>query len=390
MTIPGVSVLLSALPLPAAVVIPDPDPVPLPGPIGLLWFLLLLTVVLHFLLMNGLVGGTTMLLASHLRLRGAVGETAVHHRRLVQVLARALPAGLAFTITLGIAPLLFVQVLYGPLFFSSAVLMAWPWLILVGLVLVAYYAAYLHAYQHEAPGKLAGWLTALILVLVLTVAFLFTNALSLLQSPEAWHGLYARDRLGLIVYAVHEPRVWLRLLHFLFAPAALTGLAVALVAWARRRAAPSFAGWATRYGARWFVWGTLLQAGSGVLFLLGQPARVRESLLGATARDAVALGLAVVCAALAVLLLALAQQPTGPRLFFSAATIGITVLLMVFLRQRVRTLALAPHFRYDALAVQPQWGAIVLFALLLVAGLVLVGWMVWKFGRSPGSRAPSG
>jgi len=375
--------------LPAAVVIPEPDPIPLPGPVGLLWFLLLLTVVLHLFLMNGLVGGTTMLLASHLRLRRAKGQTASHHRRLVGILAHALPTVLAFTITLGIAPLLFVQVLYGQLFFSSAVLMAWPWLALVGLVLIAYYAAYLHAYQHEPLGKLAGWLTAMILLLVLTVAFLFTNSLSLMQAPESWRTLYAGNRFGLIVYALHEPRVWLRLLHFLFAPAALTGLAVALVAWVRGTRGEEFSEWASRYGVGWFIWATLLEGASGVLFLLTQPARVLESLLGGTTRDAVALGLAIACAALALLAVALFERPSGPRLAFSAGAIGVTVILMIFLRQRVRTLTLAPYFRYDALQVQPQWGAIALFGLLLVAGLGLVGWMVWTFGRSGGRRVPS-
>ncbi|HSB82237.1 MAG TPA: hypothetical protein VLM91_25970, partial [Candidatus Methylomirabilis sp.] len=62
---------------------------------------------------------------------------------------------------------------------------------------------------------------------------------------------------------------------------------------------------------------------------------------------------------------------------------GLTVVLMVLLRQRVRTLWLLPHFRYEALPIASQWGAILLFLILLLIGISLVAWMLWRFFRQP-------
>jgi len=60
---------------------------------------------------------------------------------------------------------------------------------------------------------------------------------------------------------------------------------------------------------------------------------------------------------------------------------------MVLLRQRVRTLWLEPHFRYEQFPVASQWGAIALFLVLFVVGISLVGWMLWQFFRYPGKAS---
>jgi hypothetical protein len=52
---------------------------------------------------------------------------------------------------------------------------------------------------------------------------------------------------------------------------------------------------------------------------------------------------------------------------------------MAVVRHRVRQLMLEPYFQPESLPVAAQTTAFVLFALLLVTGLGLVGWMVWKF-----------
>jgi hypothetical protein len=51
----------------------------------------------------------------------------------------------------------------------------------------------------------------------------------------------------------------------------------------------------------------------------------------------------------------------------------------------VRTLALTPYFQPDTQTVNPQTGVFVIFAVLLVAGLLVVAWMVAKLAA--GNRA---
>ncbi len=373
--VPSVLSLLSAV----QVAIPDPDPIPLPAPIGLLTFLLAITFLLHLLPMNFVLGGSLLLGVSHLRARYAGEEIGRHHRRLIEILAQAFPVAIAFTITLGIAPLLFVQVLYGQLFFSSSILMAWPWLAVVGLLLVGYYAAYWHAYRHAALGPAAAWVALGFAGAFLVIAFLFVNNFGLLQNPEIWRPLYLSDRRGLHLYAVWDASVFARYLHFGFAALALTGLVVAGVGVRRGGLDPEFARWARRYGGRWFLGATALQVGSGVWLLSTQPPRVRGALLGGNPGDSLLLVVAVGCALAAVAVLAPPQRVSPGRLRLGSLAIGVTVVLMVLLRQRVRSLWLEPFFRFDQIPVAPQWGAILLFLILLAAGVGLVGWMMRQF-----------
>jgi hypothetical protein len=377
----SVLVLLPVMP----VMIPDADPIPLPAPIGLLQFLLVHTLLLHLLLMNFVLGGSLLALVSHLRTRRAGTETGQYHRRLIAVLARAFPAAMAFTITLGVAPLLFVQVLYGQLFFSSSILMAWLWLAVVALLLVGYYAAYWHSFRH-ATSKGAPWAVLTFAVVLLTIALLFVSNFSLLQNPEAWRPLYLEGRLGLHLYALRDAEVLPRFVHFVIAALALTGLVVAWIGLRREGAEPAFGRWAAVYGTRWFIGATLMQLGSGIWFLLVQPSRVRDALLGGRLADSAHLAGAAVFALAALAILTPPRRISKVRLSLGTAAIGLTVLLMVLLRQRVRTLVLAPHFRYETLPVASQWGAILIFLVLLLCGIILVAWMLQRFFQQP-SRA---
>ena len=102
--------------------IPAPVPVPLPAPVWLLRFLSVFTFVLHLVLMNCLVGGVVLLCVSAYR--------SLHdeqQRELVRRVAPVMPAVVSFTITFGVAPLLFLQLVYGQFFYTSSLLMAWGW-----------------------------------------------------------------------------------------------------------------------------------------------------------------------------------------------------------------------------------------------------------------------
>src|SRR5271165_6599219 len=117
--------------------LPHLDPMPLPAPVWLLRTLLLLTFFLHVLFMNCLLGGTTITLVCMMR-----RTTSAFSARLAGDLGRLLPSVFAFTITLGVAPLLFLQVMYGHLLYTSSILIGVPWLAVIGLVILAYYGVY--------------------------------------------------------------------------------------------------------------------------------------------------------------------------------------------------------------------------------------------------------
>jgi hypothetical protein len=95
--------------------IPASDPLPVPW--GWFQILLLLTFVLHLLFMNTMLGTGIIALVSHLKNpKSALPVTAD--------ISKKLPYTIAFTVNMGVPPLLFLQVLYGHLFYVSSVLMA--------------------------------------------------------------------------------------------------------------------------------------------------------------------------------------------------------------------------------------------------------------------------
>lgn len=121
--------------------IPALDAAGLPGPPWLFHGLLVFTFFLHLIFMNLTLGGTIMAFVSHLRARGRVDDpSGVLAARLTAVNTYAI----SLAITTGVAPLLFVQVLYQQYFYSGTILLGWIWFGMLVLLMIGYYAAYLH------------------------------------------------------------------------------------------------------------------------------------------------------------------------------------------------------------------------------------------------------
>jgi hypothetical protein len=348
-------------------VIPGPVPVPLPAPPGLLEFLLVFTFILHVLAMNFLLGGVIILTVS-----GYLGRRDSRHYELTRRVGRALPPVTAFTITLGVGPLLFLQLVYGQLFYTSSVLMAWYWLAVVFLVLLGYYSLYWHQLQYDELGSKAPWVMLATAVLFVFVAFIFTQNVTAMLHPQDFYSRFLSGQVGKIFGPVSLENL-ARLAHFVVAAVAVSGLGVALLSSRWRTDSPELAAWARRYGVTWFMGGTLAQFLVGLWFLFSLPVEIRQALVG----DKLAVGVLVLAIMLA--LLALLTAPTNLGVA-SVAILG-TVSAMAVLRHFVRLAYLRPYFDPHSLPVQGQWVVFSIFAGLLLAGLATVGWMLYVFYR---------
>ena len=205
------------------VTIPGLDPLPLPGPAWLLRALLTLTFFLHLLFMNFVLGGS--LLAAVDRLRGR-DPARPHHRALSAWLAGLMPVSVAAAVTFGVAPLLFVQALYGRLFFTGSVIMAWFWLAVIPLLIVAYYGTYFLAFRGDRPGRsplAVSWISA---VFFLAIAFLYSNNMTLMLRPDLFAAKYLESGTGLTLN-LGDPTLYPRFLHMLLGAVAVAGMAVA-------------------------------------------------------------------------------------------------------------------------------------------------------------------
>ena len=93
----------------------------LPAPLWIITALHLLTFTLHFVAMNFVVGSLLFLLFG--RMEG--GTTHPVARKLIKLL----PSAMAATVTLGVAPLLFLQLVYPGAVYSASIASGWLWLL---------------------------------------------------------------------------------------------------------------------------------------------------------------------------------------------------------------------------------------------------------------------
>ncbi len=360
------------------IIMAGPDPAGLPAELWLLKFLLIFTFVLHLFFMNAVLGGGLVWLWANWRARRASrprtsASEAGDYGVLASALGRLLPLATAFAITTGVAPLLFTQLVYGQLFYTSSALMAWPWFAIVLLLLAGYYANYGIAFSRAATGR-AVTLGIVSSVMFVLIGFIFTNNMTLMLRPEQHAPLYFASEAGLHAN-LGDVWVWPRFAHMLVGALAVTGLVVAWIARLRRGLDPAVAARIERRGARLFAGATLAQFVVGVLFFLALPQPVREVFGAGVTPDPILLVTGVAFAFAAVV-------AVRRSLLLASCSVLVAIADMAVVRHRVRSLLLEPYFQPESLPVVPQTAVFVGFALLLVAGLAVVGWMIWKFAAS--------
>jgi len=134
-----------------------------------------------------------MLGAGVLTLRGAFSAER-YWRRLAAAMLTTAKIAVSVAIVIGVAPLLFVQVVYDPFWYTSNVLSAW-WVIGFILLLIAGYIAmyvfYWKNHDIEADGGRGGiWMVAS-LALLLSVGFIVHSLTNQMLFPENWMSWYA-------------------------------------------------------------------------------------------------------------------------------------------------------------------------------------------------------
>jgi hypothetical protein len=369
-------------------VIPLADPLPQPAPAWLLWALLQLTFFGHLLAMNVVLGGSILALHWRVSRREADG---VHRAAVTSAFAKALPVVVAATVTLGVAPLLFVQVLYGRLFLASSVLMAWWWLAVVPLVILAYYGAYLLAFRGGSLGSWAKPAATAVALLFGAVAFLYASNVTRSLRPETFAEVARTSGAGLTLN-LDDPTLWPRYLHVLFGAVAVAGLGVAVVGARRREADPETASWAMRRGTAIFAVATAVNIFVGMWLLLAQPWDVLMRLVGGDtwAMTLLAVGILLAVATGGFALLALGAKDLVWATKAQVAVLLPTLIVMVLLRDQLRQITLhLSGFEHPSWVV-PQWGPAAVFAVLLVAALATIAWMARALVRGrvgPGGAA---
>ncbi len=363
--------------------IPQPDPLALPAPVWLLWGLLILTFTLHVIAMNLMLGGS--IIGAFTRLIARRGGPGGGNARLAAWIARAMPVLVSAAVTLGVAALLFEQVLYGRLFFVSATLMAWFWFAVIPVLVVAYYGTYALAFRREALDARAlalGFGTALLFVLI---GLIYTHNMSLMLRPADFVALYRADPRGLHL-AWQDPAVVPRFLHMLLGAVAVAGLGVVGHGLHALKRDAAYGGWAVRRGALWFAVPTAANLLVGFVWLAMLPREIMLRFMGTNPAPTLvlAIGMTLGLTALALVFMAAASERPAPLARTGIGLALATIVLMVLTRDYVRQAALDAAGFQPVAWVAPQWGPIAVFVVLLVAAIATVVWMVVALARGRG------
>ena len=341
-----------------ASLIPAPDLLQVPW--GWFQILLSLTFLLHLLVMNIMLGWAIIACANHVFKPSMTAEN--------QLISKKLPFTIAFTINFGVAPLLFLQVLYGHLMYTSSVLMAVFWLSIIILLILAYYAAYIYNLQFTKLPGLHTLLTAFIAAFFLAIAFFFTNNTSLMVNPESWVRYF--DHPDGLLLNFGDPTLIPRYLHSVFASVAVGGLTLGLYYDWRKRQGDTTATAHIPAAMNWFAYATILNFGIGTWYFGGLPPSIR-TVTGAASAFTLFFLIAGIGAAILSVIYGLQH-----RVRHAAAAVLGSIICMVAVRELVRRQTLAPWFSTSDLEVAPQYSPMLLFLLLFAAGLGLVWYMI--------------
>jgi len=352
--------------------IPPVEPVPLPLPPGIFEALLLGTFALHILAVDIAVGGTILTVVHWWRGRK---EKDSPHTDLALGISKTLPTAIGILVNLGIPPLLFLQVLYGPLFYTSTVLMALPWILVIPILIGAYTLSYK---LRDLAEKRSPWTLPVGIgsaIGLLCIGFILTNNVTLMLRPDAWQDAYRSS-----VHGVHlnlsEPTLLPRYAHMVLGMIAGGGVYVAVLSTIGFGLDPAFA---RRAGLRAFAGATALQLVVGPIFLFTHPSAIRSLYLGGSMGLTAVLWGAVVFGILALVAALRGVDPASGRrgVLLPAALVSVTVAGMVIVRHGVRQHSLAEFgYRFARQEVRPDWKTFGLFVVVLALGIAVM----WKMG----------
>lgn len=366
-------------------------PFGLPFPTAFYLVLYVLTFALHQAFMHYVLAGSFYV--AWCNLLPANGETSrvgrtgsplyIENSRTEQPLCSCLrdwmPFALSAAITAGVAPLLFVQIVYPKAFYTANLLLSWRWMIVIPVLIVVFYLLYL-----VKSKRYATWSTPIRTVLAIFIAgsFVFVGfcwtANHLISMNEAsWPDIYVTGNV-----ALSSAEVALRVL--IWSSGAVLTMAV-------------FAGWQLfwkitddntdliqlelRRLSRWSLGAVLLGAIASVTYLYQLDSNTRDSIQVASAYPY--LILAIFGSLMQASAWIRIWRGGFERLWMIVATLGCLFGLIgvSVVREVIRLSHLDITQLIDNHAAAHQIGGFAVFLLFSVINLGVIGYCVWLVSR---------
>jgi len=361
----------------AGLILPAMDKVPQMAHPILQKALMILTFILHVIPMNLLLGGLVfVIILKTMDVFGYGRKDMVS--RLYRDIIKPLPTALSLTITIGVAPLLFIQALYGPLFYTTTILMAPFWLFILLVIIVNYYGLYLLSWTREKvlkPMRLP--LLLLIFAGFIYASFMFSSNNSFMQAPQKFYQTYQSTCYGIYIYA-GDINLWNRYLHVLFGSVFVTSVLMYIMAYFKGKSDLEYSDYIISFTKPIFLSSFLAQAVLGFHMLYIQKAPVYDALTGGNILYATIFWSGVVLAFIVagfghmkgqVLRSGVVQTAAGLCAFISLAG-------MAMARDFIRDAEIGASFSYLSNPYEWNYTVVGAFLLIFTAGLVTVFYML--------------
>ena len=353
--------------------------------------LAVLTFALHIMFVQLMLG------TSAITIFGAFSDNP-YWRRLSAAMLEVAKVSVSVAIVIGVAPLLFVQVIYDPHWYTSNVLSAY-WVIgFIVILIFAYWALYYYYFQNgknkdKTLQPKSRWAILVSLALMLVVGFIMHSLTSQMLHPELWKEWYMQN--GVMDYSgskLHAYNLW-RFAFFIS-----MGIPVAggmLVTYRRFKsvrpdADHDYLNWAADLGKTWIKVGSVISAALYVVWMMTIPE---------TAGD-FATSFWGIFGGVMVLFYAIWAQVRlkGEAKFCSYMALPMALvigLIVATSREMLRYGILDGFFGYDFMnykVVMDWYSTGLFFATFLLIGGSVLGYFLtiaWQAGQTVGVYTPS-
>lgn len=336
-----------------------------------------LTWALHMLFVYSAVGGLFFAIYGFIK-------RDENWQRLSSATIELSKVSVSLAIVLGVAPLLFYQVIYDPLWYSSANLSAWWYIMFIVCLVIGYYFVWA-AYLTRNKPSTSMLMSILGIVFLLIVGFIIhvVNYQSLY--PEKWVSWYTSNgtTMNTSGWNIYSFNLFRYLAFLVFPSVTITGVFLMLYSWYfkdREDMDRAYLDWAGRVGARFALF-----SGAGwllfhILYILSIPTDWG-------AKGSILTWLSVLGIALAAGVVFMAQKNPSKMSIPSLLAGAVAIILVAVFREYLRVASTA---RFDYSIYDYKLNLELLSPLLffgtLVTGLILYAyawWMAYRAGRTP-------
>ena len=348
--------------------IPSFPPLAMPIPLWLSKVLIVVGFFLHAIPMKVVLGGT-FIAAFFLWFNGK------NTYKAGKTLVTGLPVILSFAITQGIVPLLFLQLIYGPLFYSSSIFMATFWISIIAILIVAYYILYIVKYQEDRLTGLGKNLLLISGILFLSIGFLFSNNMTLMINPENWKDMAEIATRGFNLN-IADLSMHSRFLHFVAAAFEVTGLFLTVIGFFTNKD-KEHSKWLVTNGSKIFVIFALIQALADFLYSKRLAASLTQNFIGGDLLSTIAFAAYVVLGLVAIILAVFAWKNGSKTIGLFAAIAGsLNVLALALVRHLIREFSVGSFFKPELIPTNIQWDIFAAFGILAIGLIIYLIWLV--------------